>query len=31
VLDNALVGINARVTGRGKSLFVGDDSWVDLG
>lgn len=31
VLENALVGINARVTGRGKSLFVGDDSWVDLG
>jgi glucose-1-phosphate thymidylyltransferase len=31
ILENALVGENARVTGRGKSLFVGDNSWVDLG
>ena len=31
VLDNALIGENARVIGRGRALFVGDDSTVDLG
>lgn len=31
VLEGALVGENARVHGRGKSLFVGDNSDVDLG
>ena len=31
VLENALIGENAKVIGQGKSLFVGDDSSVDLG
>ena len=31
VLENALVGENADVTGHGKALFVGDNSSVDLG
>ena len=31
VLDSALVGERAKVTGRGKALFVGDNSYVDLG
>jgi glucose-1-phosphate thymidylyltransferase len=31
VLDSALVGERAKVTGRGKALFVGDNSFVDLG
>lgn len=31
ILDNALVGEKARVTGRGKSLFIGDNSTVELG
>ena len=31
VLDNALVGEKATVTGQGKALFVGDNSSVDAG
>jgi glucose-1-phosphate thymidylyltransferase len=31
ILDNALLGEKARVSGRGKALFVGDDSTVELG
>lgn len=31
VLENALVGENSRVVGRSKTLFVGDDSTVELG
>ncbi|MCI0397371.1 MAG: NTP transferase domain-containing protein [Chloroflexi bacterium] len=31
VLEKALVGEQAKVTGRGKALFVGDNSYVDLG
>ena len=31
VLENTLVGENAEVTGRADTLFVGDDSKVDLG
>jgi glucose-1-phosphate thymidylyltransferase len=31
VLENSLVGERARVVGRGKALFVGDNSFVDLG
>lgn len=31
VLDSALVGERAKVSGRGKALFVGDNSFVDLG
>ncbi|MGH2536088.1 MAG: sugar phosphate nucleotidyltransferase [Candidatus Promineifilaceae bacterium] len=31
VLQGALVGVRAQVSGRGVSLFVGDDSWVELG
>lgn len=31
VLENALVGEDAEVIGQGKSLFVGDNSSVDLG
>jgi glucose-1-phosphate thymidylyltransferase len=31
VLQNALIGENAEVIGQGKSLFVGDNSSVDLG
>ena len=31
ILDQALVGEKAKVTGRGKALFVGDNSFVDLG
>lgn len=31
VLDNALVGENAEVTGQGKAIFVGDNSTVDVG
>jgi glucose-1-phosphate thymidylyltransferase len=31
ILENALVGENALVTGRAKALFLGDNSSVDLG
>jgi glucose-1-phosphate thymidylyltransferase len=31
VLESALVGEMAKVSGRGKALFVGDNSFVDLG
>jgi glucose-1-phosphate thymidylyltransferase len=31
VLESALVGERAKVSGRGKALFVGDNSFVDLG
>jgi glucose-1-phosphate thymidylyltransferase len=31
ILDSALVGEKAKVTGRGKALFVGDNSYVELG
>jgi glucose-1-phosphate thymidylyltransferase len=31
ILDNALLGEKARVSGRGKALFVGDNSTVELG
>jgi glucose-1-phosphate thymidylyltransferase len=31
VLDSALGGERAKVSGRGKALFVGDNSFVDLG
>ncbi len=31
VLESALVGEKAKVSGRGKALFVGDNSFVDLG
>lgn len=31
ILDRALVGEKAHVTGRGKGLFVGDNSYVELG
>jgi glucose-1-phosphate thymidylyltransferase len=31
ILDSALVGEKAKITGRGKGLFVGDNSYVDLG
>ena len=31
ILDNALVGENARVVGQGKALFVGDNSIVEVG
>jgi glucose-1-phosphate thymidylyltransferase len=31
VLESALVGERAKVCGRGKALFVGDNSFVDLG
>ena len=31
VIENALIGENARVVGQAKSLFVGDNSTVDLG
>lgn len=31
VLENSLVGERAKVIGRGKALFVGDNSFVDLG
>jgi glucose-1-phosphate thymidylyltransferase len=31
LLDGALIGENARVTGRTKSLFVGDNSTVETG
>lgn len=31
ILEDALIGERARVAGRGKALFVGDDSVVDLG
>ncbi len=31
ILDGALIGENAQVTGRGKGLFVGDNSKVELG
>jgi glucose-1-phosphate thymidylyltransferase len=30
VLDGALIGENAKITGKGKALFVGDNSIVDL-
>jgi glucose-1-phosphate thymidylyltransferase len=30
-LDGALIGENTKVTGRRKSLFLGDDSIVDIG
>lgn len=30
VLDGALVGENAKISGRGKALFVGDNSVVEL-
>ncbi|MEW5986492.1 MAG: nucleotidyltransferase, partial [Chloroflexota bacterium] len=31
VLDGSLVGEDTKVTGRGKALFVGDNSIVDIG
>lgn len=31
ILDGALIGENAKITGKGKALFVGDNSIVDLG
>lgn len=31
ILDDSLIGENARVSGQGKGLFVGDDSILDLG
>lgn len=31
VLENTLIGENSRVIGRPKSLFVGDNSTIDLG
>ena len=31
VLDQALVGENARVGGQAKALFVGDNSTVEVG
>jgi glucose-1-phosphate thymidylyltransferase len=31
VLENALIGKNAEVSGRGKSLFIGDNSVVEIG
>ena len=31
VLENTLVGENAQVSGRAKSLFVGDNSKVEIG
>ena len=31
ILDSALIGENCQITGKGKSLFVGDNSIVDLG
>jgi len=31
VLEDALIGENATVTGRGKALFVGDNSDVEVG
>ena len=31
VLENALIGKNAKVSGRGKALFIGDDSVVETG
>ena len=31
ILENALIGEKAKVTGQGKSLFVGDNSSVDIG
>lgn len=31
ILDGALVGENAKITGRGKAMFVGDNSIVDIG
>ncbi len=31
VLDGALIGENCQITGKGKALFVGDNSIVDLG
>lgn len=30
VLDGALIGENAKITGKGKALFVGDNSIIDL-
>jgi glucose-1-phosphate thymidylyltransferase len=30
VLEKALIGENARVSGRGKMLFIGDNSTIDL-
>ena len=30
ILDGALVGENARITGKSKSVFIGDDSIVEL-
>lgn len=30
ILDGALVGENARITGKSKSAFIGDDSTVEL-
>ncbi|MCB9422053.1 MAG: nucleotidyltransferase [Ardenticatenaceae bacterium] len=31
ILDGALIGENAKISGKGKALFVGDNSIVDLG
>jgi glucose-1-phosphate thymidylyltransferase len=31
VLENALIGENAKVSGRGRTMFVGDDSTVEIG
>ncbi|MCP4428412.1 MAG: nucleotidyltransferase, partial [Chloroflexi bacterium] len=31
ILDGALIGENAKITGKGKALFIGDNSIVDLG
>jgi glucose-1-phosphate thymidylyltransferase len=31
ILDGALIGENAKVSGRAKSLFIGDNSTVDIG
>ena len=31
ILDDSLIGENAKVSGQGKALFVGDDSTLDLG
>jgi glucose-1-phosphate thymidylyltransferase len=30
ILDGALIGENAKITGKGKALFVGDNSIIDL-
>jgi hypothetical protein len=30
ILDSALIGENAKITGKGKTLFVGDNAIVNL-